>query len=157
MILQQITMSLEQKITADLKTAMLSKDEAGLRAIRAIKAAILLAKTGGAGKELTAEDEVKMLQKLIKQRQESIEIYKSQNRDDLANPELEEVAIISRYLPQMMSEAEIRTEVSKAIESTGAKGPGDLGKVMGVITKQLAGKADNKTVSAIVKELLTQQ
>lgn len=150
-------MSLEQTITADLKAAMLAKDEAGLRAIRAIKSAILLAKTGGAGKELSAEDEVRMLQKLLKQRQESIDIYKAQNREDLASSELEEVAIISRYLPKMMDETEIRAEVSKVIADTGAKGPGDLGKVMGAVTKQLAGKADNKVVSAIVRELLSQQ
>ncbi len=140
---------------ADLKAAMLAKNEAGLRAIRAIKSAILLAKTSGGG-ELKPEDEVKMLQKLVKQRQESIEIYKTQNRDDLAKPEMEEVEIISKYLPAMMSEEEVREAVKAAINSTGASSPAEMGKVMGVVTKQLAGKADNKLVSALVKELLSQ-
>ena len=140
---------------ADLKAAMLAKNEAGLRAIRAIKSAILLAKTSGGG-ELKPEDEVKMLQKLVKQRQESIEIYKTQNRDDLAKPEMEEVEIISKYLPAMMSEEEVREAVKAAISSTGASSPAEMGKVMGVVTKQLAGKADNKLVSALVKELLNQ-
>ncbi len=147
-------MNLEQQIMADLKAAMLAKNEAGLRAIRAIKSAILLAKTSTAGKELTPEDEVKMLQKLVKQRQESIEIYTNQQRPDLAKPEMEEVEIISKYLPQMMSEVEIRDAVKKAIAETGASSPAEMGKVMGVVTKQLAGKADNKVVSAVVKELL---
>lgn len=140
---------------ADLKAAMLAKNEAGLRAIRAIKSAILLAKTSGGG-ELKPEDEVKMLQKLVKQRQESIEIYKTQNRDDLAKPEMEEVEIISKYLPAMMSEEEVREAVKAAISSTGASSPAEMGKVMGVVTKQLAGKADNKLVSELVKELLSQ-
>lgn len=149
-------MSLEQTIMADLKAAMLAKNEAGLRSIRAIKSAILLAKTSAGGKELTADDEVKMLQKLVKQRQESIEIYLKQGREDLAGPEQEEVAIISKYLPQMMSEDEIRVVVQEAIASTGASSPQEMGKVMGVVTKQLGGKADNKIVSALVKALLSQ-
>ncbi|MBL7924459.1 MAG: GatB/YqeY domain-containing protein [Bacteroidia bacterium] len=149
-------MSLEQTIMADLKAAMLAKDEAGLRAIRAIKSAILLAKTSGGGKELSAEDEVRMLQKLVKQRQESIEIYNTQQREDLAKPEMEEVAIISKYLPQMMGEDEIRAVVKQTILDTGAKSPAEMGKVMGAVTKQLAGKADNKLVSQLVKELLNQ-
>lgn len=148
-------MNLEQKITPDLKAAMLAKDEAALRAIRAIKSAILLAKTSAGGKELTSEDEVKMLQKLVKQRQESIAIYQSQHREDLAKPELEEVEIISRYLPVMMGEEEIRAAVKEAIAQTGASQASEMGKVMGVVTKQLAGKADNKLVSSIVKELLS--
>ena len=149
-------MSLEQTIMGDLKAAMLAKNEAGLRAIRAIKSAILLAKTSAGGKELTAEDEVKMLQKLVKQRQESIDIYRTQGREDLAKPEQEEVDIISKYLPQMMGEEEIRAAVKDAIATTGASSPAEMGKVMGVVTKQLAGKADNKIVSSIVKELLSQ-
>lgn len=148
-------MSLEQSIMADLKTAMLTKNEAGLRAIRAIKSAILLAKTSASGKELSEEDEVKMLQKLVKQRQESISIYETQQREDLAAPEREEVAIISKYLPEMMSEDDVRKAVKAAIEETGAKSPAEMGKVMGVVTKALAGKADNKMVSALVKELLS--
>ncbi|MBK7964851.1 MAG: GatB/YqeY domain-containing protein [Bacteroidetes bacterium] len=148
-------MSLEQSIMADLKAAMLAKNEAGLRAIRAIKSAILLAKTSAGGKELSSEDEVKMLQKLVKQRQESISIYETQQREDLAAPEREEVAIISKYLPEMMSEEDVRKAVQGAIEQTGAKSPAEMGKVMGLVTKALAGKADNKMVSAIVKELLS--
>ncbi len=148
-------MSLEQSIMADLKAAMLAKNEAGLRAIRAIKSAILLAKTSAGGKELSSEDEVKMLQKLVKQRQESISIYEAQQREDLAAPEREEVAIISKYLPEMMSEEDVRKAVKAAIEQTGAKSPAEMGKVMGVVTKALAGKADNKMVSALVKELLS--
>lgn len=148
-------MSLEQSIMADLKAAMLAKNEAGLRAIRAIKSAILLAKTSAGGKELSSEDEVKMLQKLVKQRQESISIYEAQHREDLAAPEREEVAIISKYLPEMMSEDDVRKAVKAAIEQTGAKSAAEMGKVMGVVTKALAGKADNKMVSAIVKELLS--
>lgn len=148
-------MSLEQTIMADLKTAMLTKNEAGLRAIRAIKSAILLAKTSAGGNEMSEEDEVKMLQKLVKQRQESISIYETQQREDLAEPEREEVAIISKYLPEMMSEDDVRKAVKAAIEQTGAKSPAEMGKVMGVVTKALAGKADNKMVSALVKELLS--
>lgn len=148
-------MSLEQSIMADLKTAMLTKNEAGLRAIRAIKSAILLAKTSAGGKELSKEDEVKMLQKLVKQRQESISIYETQQREDLAAPEREEVAIISKYLPEMMSEEDVRKAVKSAIEQTGAKSAAEMGKVMGVVTKALAGKADNKLVSSLVKELLS--
>ena len=148
-------MSLEQSIMADLKTAMLTKNEAGLRAIRAIKSAILLAKTSAGGKELSEEDEVKMLQKLVKQRQESISIYETQQREDLAAPEREEVAIISKYLPEMMSEEDVRKAVKAAIEQTGAKSAAEMGKVMGVVTKALAGKADNKMVSVLVKELLS--
>ena len=148
-------MSLEQSIMADLKTAMLTKNEAGLRAIRAIKSAILLAKTSAGGNEMSEEDEVKMLQKLVKQRQESISIYETQQREDLAEPEREEVAIISKYLPEMMSEDDVRKAVKAAIEQTGAKSPAEMGKVMGVVTKALAGKADNKMVSALVKELLS--
>ena len=140
---------------ADLKTAMLTKSQAGLRAIRAIKSAILLAKTSAGGQEVSEEDEVKMLQKLVKQRQESISIYETQQREDLAAPEREEVAIISKYLPEMMSEDDVRKAVKAAIEETGAKSPAEMGKVMGVVTKALAGKADNKMVSALVKELLS--
>lgn len=147
-------MSLEQTITADLKAAMLSKNQAELRAIRAIKSAILMVKTSAAGPEISPEDEVRMLQKLVKQRQESIEIYKTQNRDDLAAPEIEEVEVISRYLPQMMSEDEIRKVVKEVIAETGATSPAEMGKVMGAVTKKLAGKADNKIVSGLVKELL---
>ena len=149
-------MSLETQIQSDLKAAMLSKDEAALRALRAVKSAILLAKTSGAGGELSAEDEIKMLQKLVKQRKESIDIFEKQGRDDLAKTEKDEVAVIEKYLPAQMSEADVRVEVKKIIEATGAKSAAEMGKVMGAASKQLAGKADNKMVAAIVKELLSQ-
>jgi uncharacterized protein YqeY len=147
-------MSLEQKIMTELKAAMLAKNEAKLRGLRAVKAAIILAKTTEAGKELNEEEEMKILQKLVKQRKESIEIYTNQNREDLAATEREEVEVIELFLPKMMSEDEIRIDIIKLIESVGAKSPADMGKVMGAATKHFAGKADNKIVSAMVKELL---
>ena len=148
-------MSLEEQINADIKTAMLSKNEAALRALRAVKSAILLAKTSGSGTALGQDEEMKILQKLVKQRKESVDIYEKQGRADLSKGELEEIAVIEKYLPAQMSEAEIREEVKKIIASTGAKSPADTGKVMGAASKFFAGKADNKIVSAIVKELLT--
>ncbi|HQF27367.1 MAG TPA: GatB/YqeY domain-containing protein [Bacteroidia bacterium] len=147
-------MSLEQKIMPELKAAMLAKDEAKLRALRAIKSAILLAKTSEAGKEMTEEDETKMLQKLVKQRKESIDIYMQQNRADLAKTEQEEVAVIELFLPKMMSEDEIREALKGIIESVGAKSPAEMGKVMGAATKHFAGTADNKIVSMLVKQML---
>lgn len=147
-------MSLEQNIMTELKAAMLAKNEAGLRGLRAIKSAILLAKTSAAGKDLTEEDEIKILQKLVKQRKESLDIYKTQGREDLATGEQQEIEVIEKFLPQMMSEDEVRNAVKAAIESTGAKSAAEMGKVMGVVTKQLAGKADNKMVSMLVKQLL---
>ena len=149
-------MSLEETINADLKSAMLSKNVAAVRALRAVKSAILLAKTSG-GVAISAEDELKMLQKLVKQRKESVDIFKQQNRDDLAKTELEEIAVIEKYLPQQMSEVDVRKELEAIIASTGAKGLGDLGKVMGAASKHFAGRADNKLVSQLVKELLTGQ
>ena len=148
-------MTLEQKIMADLKTAMLAKDEAALRSLRAVKAAILLAKTSeGAGGELKEEDEVKLLQKLVKQRKDSLEIFQQQNRTDLAQKEQEEIAVIEKFLPKQLSAEEIKAELAKIIAATGASSPADMGKVMGAATKQLAGKADGKTISSLVKELL---
>jgi hypothetical protein len=148
-------MSLEQKITADLKTAMLAKDEVGLRSLRAIKAAILLAKTSeGANGELKEEDETKLLQKLVKQRKDSLEIFTQQNRTDLAQKEQEEIAVIEKFLPKQMSPEELKTAVVKIIAEVGASSPADMGKVMGAATKQLAGKAEGKAISALVKELL---
>ncbi|MEP6699826.1 MAG: GatB/YqeY domain-containing protein [Bacteroidota bacterium] len=149
-------MALEQKIMADLKTAMLAKDEAGLRSLRAIKAAILLAKTSeGAGGELKEGDEIKLLQKLVKSRKDSLEIFQQQNRQDLAKKEEEEIAVIEKFLPKQMSADEVKAEVTKIITAVGASSPADMGKVMGAATKQLAGKADGKTISALVKELLS--
>lgn len=149
-------MSLEQKIMTDLKTAMLAKDEKALRSLRAIKAAILLAKTSeGAGGELKEEEETKLLQKLVKQRKDSLEIYQQQNRTDLAQKEQEEIEVIEKFLPKQLSADELKAEVSAIIIEVGASSPADMGKVMGVATKKLAGKADGKTISALVKELLS--
>ena len=150
-------MPLEQKIMADLKTAMLAKDEAGLRSLRAVKAAILLAKTSeGAGGELKEEDEIKLLQKLVKSRKDSLEIFQQQNRQDLAKKEEEEIAVIEKFLPKQMSADEVKAELTKIIAAVGASSPADMGKVMGAATKQLAGKADGKTISVLVKELLSE-
>jgi hypothetical protein len=146
-------MTLEEKINADLKTAMLAKDEAALRGLRAVKSALLLAKTSGGG-SVTPEDEIKILQKLVKQRKESVEIYNQQNRADLVKSEVEEIAVIEKFLPQMMGEDEIKAGIKAIIEQVGAKGPGDMGKVMGMASKNFAGKADNKLVSQLVKDLL---
>lgn len=148
-------MSLEQKIMGDLKTAMLAKDEAALRSLRAVKAAILLAKTaeGGTG-EIAEEEEIKLLQKMVKQRKDSLEIFTQQNRPELAKKEEEEIAVIEKFLPKQLSADEIKAELEKIIAATGASSPADMGKVMGAATKQLAGKADGKTISALVKELL---
>lgn len=149
-------MSLEQKIMTELKSAMLAKDEAALRSLRAVKAAILLAKTSeGAQGNLKEEDEVKLLQKLVKQRKDSLDIYIKQNRPDLAKKEEEEIAVISKFLPAQMSAEELRDIISKIIADTGASSPADMGKVMGAANKQLAGKADGKTISMVVKELLS--
>lgn len=148
-------MSLEQKIMADLKTAMLAKSEKDLRGLRAIKAAILLAKTSeGAGGELKEDDEIKLLQKLVKQRKDSLEIYQQQNRTDLAQKEQEEIEIIEKFLPKQLSAEELQIEIKKIIAETGAASTADMGKVMGAATKKLSGKADGKTISAVVKELL---
>jgi len=150
-------MNLEQKVMAEMKDAMKSKDEAALRGLRAIKAEIIKAKTEpGAGGELSEDTENKMLQKMLKQRKDSLEIYHTQNRDDLAKKEEEEIAIIEKFLPKQMDEAELKEALKKIIERVGATSPADMGKVMGVATKELAGKADGKTISSAVKELLAQ-
>lgn len=149
-------MSLEQKIMTDMKEAMKAKDEAALRGLRAIKAAIIIAKTAeGAGGELKEEDETKMLQKLVKQRRDSLEIFQKQNREDLAEKEQQEIAIIEKFLPKQMTEAELKAGLAEIIASVGATSPADMGKVMGAATKQFAGKADGKAISAAVKELLS--
>ena len=148
-------MGLENTIMAELKKAMLAKDEKTLRAIRAIKAAIIIAKTSeGAKGELKEEEEVKMLQKLVKQRKDSLLIYQQQNRPDLAQKEEEEIEVIERYLPKQLTAEELKEKLSAIIAGLGATSPADMGKVMGVATKQLAGKADGKTISSLVKELL---
>ncbi len=148
-------MSLEQKINTNLKTAMLAKDAKALRSLRAIKAAILLAKTAeGSSGELSEEEEIKLLQKLVKQRKDSLEIYQQQKRDDLAKIEEEEIGEIEKFLPQQLSKDELRVEIQSVITDVGASSPADMGKVMGAASKKLAGKADGKTISTIVKELL---
>ncbi len=148
-------MNLEQKIMAELKTAMLAKDEKTTRSLRAVKAAIILAKTAeGSGGELKEDDEVKLLQKLVKQRKDSLEIFQQQNRADLAQKEQEEIQVIEKFLPQQLSAEELRKELELIIAETGASSPADMGKVMGAATKKLAGKTDGKAISSAVKELL---
>jgi uncharacterized protein YqeY len=148
-------MNLEQKIMAEMKEAMKSKDEAGLRGLRAIKAEIIKAKTEpGAGGEVTSEKELSLLQKMMKQRKDSLEIYQQQKRQDLAKKEEEEIAVIEKFLPKQLSSDELKAELQKIITETGASSPADMGKVMGVATKKLAGRADGKAISAVVKELL---
>ena len=148
-------MALQQQIDQDIKAAMLAKDDARLRGLRAIKAALLLAKTEkGASESLTDETETRVLQKLVKQRRESADIYKAQNREDLLTIEMEELTVIEAYLPKQLDREEIRVYVQQAIQQTGASGIKDMGKVMGVVNKELAGKADGKAISEVVKEAL---
>jgi uncharacterized protein len=149
-------MSLTDKINEDLKNAMRSKDEAALRALRSIKSALLLAKTEkGSSEEVTEDQEMKILQRLAKQRRESIDIYTTQNRDDLKQSEEQELKIIENYLPKQLSEEEVRAEIKKIIEETGAKSAAEVGKVMPLAMKQLGGKADGKMISTIARELLS--
>lgn len=140
---------------AEMKEAMKSKDEAALRGLRAIKAEIIKAKTEpGAGGEIDEATEQKFLQKMMKQRRDSLEIFEKQGREDLATKEREEMAIIEKFLPKQLTEDEIKAAVAAIITETGASSAADMGKVMGVASKQLAGKADGKTISTIVKQLL---
>jgi hypothetical protein len=147
-------MSLEIKIMEDLKTAMKNKDEAGLRATRAIKSAILLFKTDGTNNVLDEAAEIKLVQKLIKQRQDSLAIYEAQNREDLAVTEREEIAVLMNYLPKQLSREELESELKSIIAEVGATSSKDMGKVMSVANSKFAGKADGKTISEIVKTLL---
>lgn len=147
-------MTLEERIMQDLKEAMKAKDQAALRGIRAIKAAILLAKTDGTGDEITPEREIKMLQKLVKQRRESLGIFEQQGRADLALIESEEIEVLERYLPKQLDGEALEAIVRNIIAETGATGVKDMGKVMGAATKQLAGQADGKVVGEVVKRLL---
>ena len=150
-------MSLEEKVMSLMKDAMKNKDEALLRGLRAIKAEIIKAKTEpGANGEISADLEMKLLQKLVKQRKDSLSIYEQQNRPDLAVKESEEIAVIEKFLPAQMGEAEIKKVLQEIIAQVGADGPQDLGKVMGVVSKALAGKADNKLVADVVKDTLAQ-
>lgn len=149
-------MSLKQQIDADIKSAMLAKNKEELEALRSIKSLILLAETekGGAG-DITSEAEKKLLMKAAKQRKESAEIFEGQNRKDLADRELLQLEVINRYLPKQLSEEEIKSALENVIKEVGAKGPQDMGKVMGVATKKLAGQADGKIISELVKKLLS--
>ena len=148
-------MNLEEKVMAEMKDAMKSKNEAALRGLRAIKAEIIKAKTEpGAGGQVSADGELKLLQKMIKQRRDALEIYQQQSRADLAQKEQEEITVIERFLPAQMSEAELRQVLEEIIAELDAKSPADMGKVMGAATKKLAGRADGKAISAAVKGLL---
>jgi len=149
-------MSLINQIDQDIKQAMLAKEPDRLRGLRAVKAALLLARTEkGAGEELDKETEIKVLQKLIKQRKESAEIYKTQNREDLYDIEMQEMAVIEPYLPKQMSAEEIEVYLKELISRVGATSVKDMGKVMGAANKELAGKADGRTISEGVKKLLS--
>ncbi len=148
-------MGLKAQIETDIKSAMLAKDKDRLRALRSIKSLILLAETEkGAKSELSEEDEIKLLTKAAKQRRESAEVYKNQNRADLEAVELGELAVIEQYLPKQLTEEEILEKLKAIIDETGAQGPQDMGKVMGAATKSLAGQADGKVISVLVKSLL---
>lgn len=149
-------MGLKQKIDADIKKAMLAKNKEELEALRSIKSMILLAETEkGSSEEITVEAENKLLMKAAKQRKESADIFQQQNRKDLADRELLQLEVINRYLPKQLSEEEIKSALGNIIQELGAKGPQDMGKVMGVATKKLAGQADGKMISELVKKLLS--
>ena len=148
-------MSLKQQIDSDIKSAMLAKNKEELTALRSIKSLILLAETEkGASGDVSSDVESKLLMKAAKQRKESAEIFQKEGKAELAEKELAELEVISRYLPKQLTEEEVTAELKKTIEQVGAKGPQDMGKVMGVATKQLAGKADGKLISELVKKLL---
>lgn len=149
-------MSLEKRIVEDMKTAMRSKDKVALEAIRAIKSALLLAKTDGSGKDgLNESEEIALLSKLKKQRQDAAKVYREQDRADLAEPEEAQIAVIDNYLPQQLSETEIKATVEEIIATTGASGMKDMGKVMGMANQKMAGKADGKTIADMVKAMLS--
>jgi uncharacterized protein YqeY len=148
-------MSLKLKIDSDIKAAMLAKNKEELEALRSIKSMILLEETKGGSGEVSSEAENKLLMKAAKQRKESAEIFQKENREDLAQRELVQLEIINRYLPKQLSAEEVESQVKNIIAQVGAKGPQDMGKVMGVATKQLAGQADGKMISELVKKLLS--
>jgi uncharacterized protein YqeY len=151
-------MGLEEKVMTELKTAMLAKDEKSLRSLHAIKAAIINLKTSeGFSGEIKNDDEIKLLQKLVKQRKESLEIYEKQSRKDLADKEKEEIDVIEKFLPKQMSEEELKVVIASIVKETGATTQADMGKVMGMANKQLAGRADGKTIAAVVKGILAVQ
>lgn len=147
-------MSLQQKVMSQLKEAMKAKDKVALESLRAIKSALLLAQTSGDSKDLTEEDEIKLVQKLVKQRKESAELYTKQGREDLAEPELAQAKVLEQFLPEQLSTEELQAIIKKIIDQVGATSMKDMGKVMGMASKQLAGKADGKAISTVVKQLL---
>ena len=147
-------MNLEEQINNDIKVAMLARETLKLEAVRAVKAALLVEKKSGKSTEFTEEDGIKLLQKLVKQRKESAEIYSQQNRPELVEQELAEAAVISSYLPAQMSEVEVEASLKEIIAATSATSAKEMGKVMGIASKQLAGKADSKLIAEIVKRLL---
>jgi len=147
-------MSLEEKIMEDLKVAMKAQDKASMRGLRAVKSALLLLKTDGSGKEITPEREIQLLQKLVKQRRESIAIFEKENRTDLAEVEKEEVAVIEKYLPEALSDEDLEKFIQSIILSSGATSVKDMGKVIGLASKELAGKADGRAISDMVKKCL---
>ena len=147
-------MSLQQEVMVKLKEAMKAKDKVALESLRAIKSALLLAQTSGDGKEFTADDEIKLVQKLVKQRKDSAALYQEQNRTDLAEPELAQVAILAQFLPKQMDESALTEAIKAIVTQVGATSMKDMGKVMGMASKQLAGKADGKSISNVVKSLL---
>lgn len=148
-------MSLENTLANDLKEAMKSKDQAAMRSLRAIKAAILLFKTDGSGQELDTQAEIKILQKLVKQRQDSLDIYVKQGREDLAVTEREEIEVIQRYLPEQLSDEALHAALKAIMEEVGATSMKDMGKVIGLANQKLAGKAEGKAIAAAVKTLLS--
>ena len=147
-------MSLEEKIMEDLKVAIKAQDKASMRGLRAVKSALLLLKTDGSGKEITPEREIQLLQKLVKQRRESIAIFEKENRTDLAEVEKEEVAVIEKYLPEALSNEDLEKFIQALILSSGATSVKDMGKVIGLASKELAGKADGRAISDMVKKCL---
>ncbi|WP_291870375.1 GatB/YqeY domain-containing protein [Maribacter sp.] len=149
-------MSLQSKVMEQMKTAMKAKDSVALESLRAIKSELLLAQTGtGSGAEISEEEEIKLVQKLVKQRKDSATIFTDQGRADLAEPELAQIAIIEQFLPEQLTEEEVEKIVVKTIATVGASGMKDMGKVMGMVSKEVSGKADGKTISTLVKKLLS--
>ncbi|MEN8187112.1 MAG: GatB/YqeY domain-containing protein [Bacteroidota bacterium] len=148
-------MSLQKEVMTQMKAAMKSKDKVALESLRALKSAFLLANTSGGGVELSEADEVKIVQKLVKQRKDSAAVFTEQNRNDLAEPELAQAKVLEQFLPAQMSEEELKKVIGEIIAQTGASSMKDMGKVMGMASKQLAGKADGKAISGVVKELLS--
>jgi uncharacterized protein YqeY len=147
-------MSLQEQVMSQMKEAMKAKNTLALQALRAVKSAILLEQTSGNG-DLTSDDEIKLLQKLVKQRKDSAALYKEQGREDLMQPELDEAAVIEQFLPQQLSIQEVKAAVQQIISKVGATSMQDMGKVMGMASKELAGQSDGKTISTVVKELLS--